>query len=113
MSTSTRRRRVLVLLLGCSLSVLSACAARGPIGSDPAEVDAWITREVLRVLAEEDEVVIEDLRVETGDGVVVLFGVQPSTEAVAAALNRAARVRGVRQVINQIRVVQGLPTGRA
>jgi len=98
-----------VLVIAAGLLLL-ACAARGPVGEDQATIDAWISAEVQRVLKEEPEVVLEDLRVETHDGVVVLSGVQPSLEAVAKALDRAARVRGVLQVVNQIRVVEGSST---
>ena len=85
-----------------------ACASRGPVGEDPAAIDEWINAEVRRVLGEESEVVVEDLRIETRDGILVLSGVQPSLEAVAKALDRASRVRGVLQVVNRIRVVEGV-----
>lgn len=88
-----------------ALLSLHACAARAPVGAGPAEIDAWITAEVLRALEKEPDVVVADLRIETRDGVVTLAGVQHSMESVAKALERAARVDGVVQVINQIRVV--------
>jgi hypothetical protein len=91
------------------LALLPGCASTGPSGEDQATIDAWISAEVRRVLAEEEDVVVDDLQIETRDGIVTLSGVQPSLEAVAKALDRTARVRGVLQVINQIRVVEGLP----
>ncbi len=96
---------VIVLVVG----VLSmACASTGPVGEDQATIDAWIDSEVRRVLAEESEVVVGDLRIETRDGILVLSGVQTSFDAVSKALELASRVRGVLQVVNQIRVVEGL-----
>jgi len=94
-----------LVVAACLLSL--ACASRGPVGEDQATIDAWISAEVRRVLEEEPEVVAGDLRVETRDGILVLSGVQPSLEAVAKALDRASRVRGVLQVVNQIRVIEG------
>ncbi|MFQ5745037.1 MAG: BON domain-containing protein [Acidobacteriota bacterium] len=99
--------RLLSLAVAAAVGLcVSACAARPPVGSNPRDLDAWITAEVTRVLAKESMVNVEDLHVETRDGVVVLSGVQASLEKVSRAIERAARVRGVRQVINQIRVVQ-------
>ena len=95
----------LVLLLG---ALTLACASTGPAGKDQASIDAWIDAEVRRVLGEEPDVVVGDLRIETREGIVVLSGVQPSLEAVSKALERASRVRGVLQVVNRIRVVEGL-----
>jgi osmotically-inducible protein OsmY len=94
---------ILVVVFMSSL----ACASRGPVGEDQATIDAWISEEVRRVLEEESEVVVADLRIETRDGILVLSGVQPSLEAVGIALDRASRVRGVQQVVNRIRVVEG------
>jgi osmotically-inducible protein OsmY len=95
------------------LALLPGCASTGPVGEDQTAIDEWISAEVRRVLAEEEDVVVADLHIETHDGVVTLSGVQPTMEAVAKALNRTARVRGVLQVINQIRVVNGLGRDRA
>ncbi len=95
----------------CLLSL--ACASRGPVGEDQPTIDAWISAEVRRVLEEESEVVVGDLRIETRDGVLVLSGIQPSLEAVAKALDRASRVRGVLQVVNRIRVVEGVQAREA
>jgi osmotically-inducible protein OsmY len=98
------RCAVLVVAI-CLLS--PACASRGPVGEDQAAIDEWISAEVRRLLEEEQKVVVADLRIETRDGILVLSGVQPSLEAVAIALDRASRVRGVLQVVNRIRVVEG------
>lgn len=98
--------RVALVLAAAVLSL--ACASRGPVGEDQATIDSWISAEVRRVLEEESEVVVGDLRIETRDGILVLSGVQPSLEAVSKALDRASRVPGVVQVVNQIRVVGGV-----
>ena len=102
-----RARYVVGVVAMCLLSL--ACASRGPVGEDQATIDAWISAEVRRVLEEESEVVVGDLRIETRDGILVLSGIQPSLEAVAKAVDRASRVRGVLQVVNRIRVVEGRP----
>ena len=57
---------------------------------------------------EEDEkgIIAADLRVETKEGVVVLYGVQSEMESISAVLRRISRVRGVVEVINRIRVIR-------
>jgi len=100
-------RVVVAIAVLCALT--GACAARSGLETDPEARDLRITAEVLRIIGElddDDVVVAEDVRVETTDGVVVLSGVQPSLEAVGAILQRVARIRGVAEVVNRIRVVR-------
>jgi hypothetical protein len=89
------------------LPLLCGCAARHGAPVDPLAEDRRITVEVLRIIAENDELVAEDLRVETRDGVVVISGVQPDLEGIGRLLERAARVRGVTEVVNRIRILRG------
>jgi osmotically-inducible protein OsmY len=112
------RNRSLGLIAATVALVLLAggCAARrgGPV--DPLAEDRRITAEVLEIIAENDDLVAEDLHVETRDGVVVISGVQPDLEGVGRLLERAARVRGVTEVVNRIRILRGdipaLPNAR-
>jgi len=94
--------------LALLLPLLAAgCAARaGDTGAAPSE-DERITAEVMRILADEEDIVAADLEVETRAGVVVLTGVQEEPEAVRELLQRVARVRGVSEVVNRIRIVRG------
>lgn len=95
-------RRLLIVPL--MFLVAAGCASRGGLETDPMSEDERISAEVLRVLADDDEIVAEDLRVETRDGVVVVTGIQPSLDHVRRVLGRVSRVRGVKQVVNRIRV---------
>jgi len=89
------------------LPLLCGCAARHGAPVDPLAEDRRITVEVLRIIAENDELVAEDLRVETRDGVVVISGVQPDLEGIGRLLQRASRVPGVTEVVNRIRILRG------
>ena len=89
------------------MPLLCGCAARNGAPVDPLAEDRRITVEVLRIIAENDELVAEDLRVETRDGVVVISGVQPDLEGIGRLLQRASRVRGVTEVVNRIRILRG------
>ena len=104
------RRPSLASLALVTLGLAGAgCATHGGVSTDPVSEDQRITSEVTRVVGEIDDVVMEDLRVETRDGVVVVSGVQPSLEVVREILRRAARVRGVSEVVNRIRIAGGPP----
>ena len=101
-----RRMRLIVLV---SLLLAVGCATRGGVDGNPVSEDQRITAEVLRILEEDDDMVSADLRVETRDGVVVLSGVQSSLEQVREMLKKVSRVRGVREVVNRVRIVRGRP----
>ncbi len=101
-----RRMRLIVLV---SLLLAVGCAARGGVDGDPVSEDQRITAEVLRILEEDDDIASADLRIETRDGVVVVSGVQSSLEQVREVLKKVSRVRGVREVINRVRIVHGRP----
>ena len=98
-----------VMLL--AVGALGACASTGERPLSEALTDDWINSEVRRGLAESDKVESEGLRVETRDGVVALSGVLSTTDQVREALRIAARIRGVRQVVNHIRVIPRLGPG--
>jgi len=92
----------IVLLLA---PLQTGCAARtGEI--DGVSEDQRITAEVQRILVEDEHIVAEDLEVETSAGVVVITGVQTDLEAVSELLSRVARVRGVAEVVNRIRILR-------
>ena len=97
--------RTLLPLLVLTASVPGCAAGAGPDGA-PVSEDRRITEEVLRIVAERDDIVAEDIEVETNDGVVVLSGVQADLEPVSELLRRVARVRGVVEVVNRIRIVR-------
>ncbi len=87
--------------------VAGGCAARSAVGSDPRSQDQRITEEVLRIISEKNDMVGEDLQVETRDGVVVISGVQPEDAPLGELLLRIGRVRGVTEVVNRVRILRG------
>lgn len=82
----------------------TGCATRGPV--DAGAEDRRIDAEVREIAAGVGGLDVEDLSVETRDGVVILSGVQSSWEAVSELLERISRVRGVLEVDNRIRVIR-------
>ncbi len=84
----------------------AGCAARSAVDSEPVSQDQRITEEVLRILGDEEGIVGEDLQVEVRDGVVVISGVQAEGAPVGEVLMRIARVRGVTEVVNRIRILR-------
>lgn len=93
----------LAMLVGAT-----SCAARGPV--DAAAGDRRIGDEIREIAADVEGLDPGDLGVESRDGVVILTGVQSSWEAVSELLERVTRVRGVREVVNRIRVIRLEPT---
>lgn len=93
----------LVLLFG------TACASRAPGVGEPLSEDERIIAEVERIFADEEGIVAEDLEVEVDAGVVVITGVQRELEPVRRMLRRVARMRGVIEVVNRIRIVRERP----
>lgn len=83
----------------------TGCAAHAG-GIDGVSEDQRINAEVQRLLVEDEDIVAEDLQVETTAGVVVITGVQTDVEAVSEMLGRVARVRGVAEVVNRIRILR-------
>ncbi len=96
--------RLIVLV---SLLLAVGCAAHGGVDGNSVSEDQRITAEVLRILEEDDDIDSADVRVETRDGVVVLSGVQSTLEQVRKMLKKVSRVRGVREVVNRVRIVSG------
>lgn len=103
--------RILIPLLLVFLAV-AGCSARVAPDTEPQSEDERIAAAVLRALRDDDEIVFEDLRVETLDGIVTLSGVQPSLEQVQRVIERVSRVAGVRLIVNRIRVIGGGPALR-
>jgi osmotically-inducible protein OsmY len=67
--------------------------------------DLYITSATkLRLLADSATPAL-DINVDTSEGVVTLFGIVPSQQAKEAAGENARKVRGVKQVVNELQVV--------
>ena len=98
-----------VVLAAVGLIVSISCAGTSFRPPSLGLTDDWISAEVLRRLTENEQVDADSIRVETRDRIVVLSGVQEGLDQVRAALQVAARVRGVRQVVNHLRVVSSGP----
>jgi hyperosmotically inducible protein len=67
--------------------------------------DMWITSATKMRLLADSQTPALDIRVDTWDGVVTLFGIVPSQEAKAAAEADARKVSGVKRVENELQVV--------
>lgn len=98
--------RTIVLV---SLLLAVGCTARVGVDGNPLSEDQRITADALRMIEEDDDIVGADLRIETRDGVVVVSGVQSSLDQVRELLRKVSRVRGVREVVNRVRIVSGRP----
>ena len=107
----TRRQKtmfsaVATAFLAVLLLATSGCAARlGPDGQ-PLTLDERITEDVERILADEEGLVVADITVQSREGVVILSGVQEDAGPLGAALLRIARVQGVVEVINRVRILR-------
>jgi hyperosmotically inducible periplasmic protein len=76
-----------------------------PRGIGDAARDVWITSATkLRLLADKNTPAL-DINVDTRNGVVTLFGIVPSNQAMAAAEADARKVSGVQRVVNELQVV--------
>ena len=91
--------------------MLGGCAARSDAVGEPLTEQERIAAEVRSILADEDGIVPDDIEVEVRGGIVVLSGFQPELEPVSKAIRRIARVRGVTEVVNRIRIGSSPPTG--
>jgi len=108
------RRLIVPILLAPLVALFSgACAGRSGGVGEPLSEQERITAEVWRIIADQEGLVAEDLDVETDGGVVVISGVQPDVGPVSELLRRVARVRGVTEVVNRIRIVRDGVPGRS
>ena len=96
----------LVVTLTTSVVLMAGCVARASLEERLVAEDQRITAEVIRIIEDEKGIITADLRVETREGVVVLYGVQSELEPISAVLRRISRVRGVVEVINRIRIIR-------
>ncbi len=96
----------LVVTLTTSAVLMAGCVARASLEERLVAEDQRITAEVIRIIEDEKGIITADLRVETREGVVVLYGVQSELESISAVLRRISRVRGVVEVINRIRIIR-------
>jgi osmotically-inducible protein OsmY len=106
MVTGRNTRLVAVACLLLSLTLAGGCAAGPEVETDPGSEDRRITEEVHRILTDEEDIVAADIAVRTTDGVVVLSGVQSELAPISDVLRRVARIRGVAEVVNQIRILR-------
>lgn len=93
---------LLVILLGGQLGGCALSGRAGPV----AEVvdDATITAGVRAAIDGDQSLEVSELDVETRQGVVQLSGFVGSADNVAAAASVARTVKGVRSVINDLRL---------
>ncbi len=67
--------------------------------------DVWMTSEVKMRLLADSKVPAMDVSVDTRRGVVTLFGIVNSEEAVTSAVADAHKIKGVREVHNELQIV--------
>jgi hyperosmotically inducible protein len=87
-----------------ALSLTSAVAWADTHGSHQPVKDSYITTKVKAELAADHDTKARDIHVATVDGVVTLRGVASSAAEKDRAEQDAMRVKGVREVHNEIKV---------
>lgn len=92
----------LLLLLACSLPLLSACASSETINRTID--DATITTRVKTALLNDPVIDATKIEVETSAGVVTLNGVVKSKEEEMKAIDLTRRVSGVRDVKSSLKI---------
>ena len=92
-----------MLRLLVPLLVLLACAIPGVSGNQETE-DGIITDQVRRRLVSDPDVKGYTVKVETKDGVVTLSGTVETGKAKSKAEKLTKKVRGVKGVVNELRV---------
>lgn len=80
-------------------------AAESEGGLAEAIGDLWITSAVKMRLVAAEDVPAMDINVDTGDGVVTLFGIVSTEDAKMAAETEVRKVGGVKEVRNELQVV--------
>ena len=94
-----------MLVVACALS--GACASSAARSGDPGPADEWIASEVWRALGADTGVDTTSVSVVARKGVVTIRGTMTSLDELRRALRLASRIRGVRQVVNHVRVIGG------
>lgn len=89
-------------LAALCVTALGCAQLRPPEGG---ATDPWIREQVERVVEREAPPAV-DVQVEARDGVVYLSGIVPSIEVVERLLAESARIPGVRQIVNHLRVAE-------
>ena len=92
-----------MLRLLVSLLLLLACAIPGVSGDQETE-DGIITDQVRRRLVSDPDVKGYTVEVETEDGVVTLSGTVETERARSRAEKLTRKVRGVKGVVNKLRI---------
>ncbi len=92
------RRALIPLAFGCFVPAVCVVAAKPEVSDDA------ITDMVRRKLASDPDVKGGGLQVEVKDGVVTLSGMVPEERARSKAEKLTRKVRGVKSVVNQIKV---------
>jgi len=87
-----------------ALSLTSAVAWADTHGSHQPVKDSYITTKVKAELAADHDTKARDIHVATVDGIVTLRGVASSAAEKDRAEQDAMRVKGVREVHNEIKV---------
>jgi hyperosmotically inducible protein len=93
---------VLVLLMTCSIPIISACASSTAVSRTID--DATITTRVKTALLNDTVLDATKIDVDTSAGVVTLKGVVTSKEEEAKAIELTRRVAGVRDVKSLLQI---------
>ena len=94
------QKLLVVVLMGC---VMGAC---GPKGATTAATDQSIATDIQAKLAANDATRAANVKVAVVNGVVMLSGDVPSSDAALQAMTVANNTTGIKSVSNQMRVVE-------
>lgn len=114
MKLSSTARPGAGLAIGIALvALLAGCASSGRRSPSARPPDAQIQAEVRAELEADRRVDAAAIEVASRDGIVTLSGVVADLDQVRRALRIAARVDGVTQIVNRLRVLPREPGGPA
>ena len=85
---------------------LSACGGATPPDTVPDDPNLALAQEIRRAL-EAASLPADGLEIAASEGEVVISGTAPSIDDVRRILRVASDVRGVRSLVNRVRVVDG------
>lgn len=102
-SATRVRRRVRPLVFATTLAIVTA--GWSSVASAADRPDTWITTKVKMALLVADDVSSTDVRVDTSEGKVTLYGTVSSAEERARAERAARDVEGVRELRSLLQVV--------
>jgi len=103
----------IVALAVASSTGCASAASGGHARTAPADLDAAIAAAITSRLADDEHLAGAAIHVSVAAGVAVLEGTAVTVDQVRRALRHAARIDGVRQVVNRLLVIERSGSGAA